>query len=84
VTIIVTCYSWAPFSGDPLFACGATFWPSHMTNLRKALVIFAEAQLVIFSYFCRSSKALTVSTVTIFQQHYGVQFTMRRLHFNEP
>jgi len=29
VTIIVTCYSWAPSSGDQLFTCGAIFWPPH-------------------------------------------------------
>jgi len=31
VTITVTCYSWAPFSGDRLclFTCGAIFWPQH-------------------------------------------------------
>jgi len=25
VTITVTCYSWAPSSGDHLFTCGAIF-----------------------------------------------------------
>jgi len=25
VTITVTCYSWAPSSGDPLFTCGAIY-----------------------------------------------------------
>jgi len=29
VTITVTCYSWAPSSGDRLFACGAIFWRPH-------------------------------------------------------
>jgi len=29
VTITVTCYSWAPSSGDHLFTCGAIFWPPH-------------------------------------------------------
>jgi len=32
VTITVTCYPWAPSSGDDLFTCGAIFWPPH--NLR--------------------------------------------------
>jgi len=27
VTITVTCYSWAPSSGDDLFSCGATSRP---------------------------------------------------------
>jgi len=27
MTITVTCYSWAPSSGDHLFTCGAIFWP---------------------------------------------------------
>jgi len=31
VTITVTCYSWAPSSGDPLFTCGAIFWPPHIS-----------------------------------------------------
>jgi len=29
VTITVTCYSWAPSSGDQLFTSGAIFWPPH-------------------------------------------------------
>jgi len=29
VTITVTCYSWAPSSGDHLFTCGAIFWQPH-------------------------------------------------------
>jgi len=29
VTITVTCYSWAPSSGDHLFTCDAIFWPPH-------------------------------------------------------
>jgi len=28
VTITVTCYSWAPSSGE-LFTSGAIFWPPH-------------------------------------------------------
>jgi len=27
VTITVTCYSWAPSSGDHIFACGAIYQP---------------------------------------------------------
>jgi len=27
VTITVTCYSWAPSSGDDLFTSGTIFWP---------------------------------------------------------
>jgi len=27
VTITVTCYSWAPSSGDHFLTCGAIFWP---------------------------------------------------------
>jgi len=27
VTITVTCYSWAPSSGDHLFTCGANYLP---------------------------------------------------------
>jgi len=34
VTITVTCYSWAPSSGDHLFTCGAIFWPPHGTGPR--------------------------------------------------
>jgi len=30
------------------------------------------------SYFCRSSKALTINMVTVFQQHCGVHFALRR------
>jgi len=26
VTITVTCYSWAPFSGNHLLTCGVIFW----------------------------------------------------------
>jgi len=29
VTITVTCYSWAPSSGDHLITGGAIFWPPH-------------------------------------------------------
>jgi len=29
VTIAVTCYSWAPSSGDHLFTCGAIYLPPH-------------------------------------------------------
>jgi len=31
VTITVTCYSWAPSSGDHLFSCGAISRPPHLT-----------------------------------------------------
>ena len=30
VTITVTCYSWAPSSGDHLFTCGAIVWPPQL------------------------------------------------------
>jgi len=30
VTITVTCYSWAPSSGDHLFSCGAISRPPHI------------------------------------------------------
>jgi len=30
VTITVTCYSWAPSSGDHLFTCGAICRPPQM------------------------------------------------------
>jgi len=33
VTITVTCYSWAPSSGDHLFTCGAIFRPPQMYPL---------------------------------------------------
>jgi len=36
------------------------------------------------NYFCRGSKALRVNMVTVFQQHCGVHFAIRRIHFNEP
>jgi len=29
VTITVTCYSWAPSSGDHFFTCGAIYRPPH-------------------------------------------------------
>jgi len=29
VTITVTCYSWAPSSGDHSFTCGAIYRPPH-------------------------------------------------------
>jgi len=29
VTITVTCYSWAPTSGDHLFTCGTIYRPPH-------------------------------------------------------
>jgi len=29
VTITVTCYPWAPYSGDHLFTCGAIYRPPH-------------------------------------------------------
>jgi len=29
VTITVTCYSWAPSSGEHLFTCGAIYRPPH-------------------------------------------------------
>jgi len=32
VTITVTCYSWAPSSGDHLFTCGAIYRPPHVTQ----------------------------------------------------
>ena len=43
VTITVTCYSWAPSSGDHLFTCGAIFWspqmyPSHPPLRRPCLL----------------------------------------------
>jgi len=33
VNITVTCYSWAPSSGDHLFTCGATSRPPHKLNV---------------------------------------------------
>jgi len=39
VTITVTCYSWAPSSGDHLFTCGAIFWPPQfMRHIRSSYV----------------------------------------------
>ena len=32
MTTTVTCYSWAPSSGDHLFTYGAIFWPPHSPN----------------------------------------------------
>jgi len=29
VTVTMTCYSWAPSSGDRLFTCDAILWPPH-------------------------------------------------------
>jgi len=37
VTITVTCYSWAPSSGDHLLTCGAIFWPPH-SNPRPTII----------------------------------------------
>jgi len=34
VTITVTCYSWAPSSGDHLFSCGAISRPPQYLHLR--------------------------------------------------
>jgi len=39
VTITVTCYSWAPSSGDYLFTCGAIFWPPHHFTLHQLEVL---------------------------------------------
>jgi len=33
VTITVTCYSWAPSSGDHLFTCGAIYRPPQLETL---------------------------------------------------
>jgi len=35
VTITVTCYSWAPSSGDHLFTCGAIYRPPHPPDLEE-------------------------------------------------
>jgi len=35
VTITVTCYSWAPSSGDHLFACGDIYLPPQLFFIRK-------------------------------------------------
>jgi len=35
VTITVTCYSWAPSSGNHLFSCGAISWPPHQWLARS-------------------------------------------------
>jgi len=38
VTIItVTCYSWAPSSGDHIFTCGAIYRPPHIPGLFQCL-----------------------------------------------
>jgi len=33
VAITVTCYLWAPSSGDHLFPCVAIFWPPQCTRV---------------------------------------------------
>jgi len=35
VTITVTCYAWAPSSGDHLFTCGAIYRPPHLQQRVK-------------------------------------------------
>jgi len=35
VTITVTCYSWAPSSGEHLFTCGAISRPPHESQSSK-------------------------------------------------
>jgi len=37
VTITVTCYSWAPSSGDHLVTCGA-FWLPHVLETTDVLL----------------------------------------------
>jgi len=34
-TITVTCYSWAPSSGDHLFTCGAIYRPPHWATSKQ-------------------------------------------------
>jgi len=38
VTITVTCYSWAPSSGEHLFTCGAIYRPPHMSDFSSQFV----------------------------------------------
>ena len=52
VTITVTCYSWAPSSGDHLFTCGAIFWPPHymhskLSSLFLHVSAYSQQQLWI-------------------------------------
>jgi len=39
VTITVTCYSWAPSSGDHLFTCGTIFWPPQQVGRKTAKAV---------------------------------------------
>jgi len=39
VTITVTCYSWAPSSGDYLFSCGAISRPLHNFAVTIPIVV---------------------------------------------
>jgi len=56
VTITVTCYSWAPSSGDRLFSCGAISRPPHVATKGKNILeyyIFLSQPLTFVA--CRTA-----------------------------
>jgi len=54
VTITVTCYSWAPSSGDHLFTCGVIHRPPHLVRANcfwKWITLSLQMQLHSFYLF---------------------------------
>jgi len=52
VNIKVTCYLWAPSSGDHLFTCGAIFRPPHLVSVKRLVwrSIFASLEVMSRSW----------------------------------
>jgi len=55
VTITVTCYSWAPSSGDLFFTCGVIFRPPHLSVSFGLVIIVQHSDTRFRGSFCMMS-----------------------------
>jgi len=69
VNITVTCYSWAPSSGDHLFACGAIYRPPQFPTEKRTdnsiHVNFVNLLRMIKKQFEQTSRGLLALVVEL-------------------
>jgi len=75
VTITVTCYSWAPSSGDHLFTCGAICWSPQWSRadpaskFRGAISVLFGSQVSLRVHVCKRDEVYL--TTLLWQNNWG-------------
>ena len=60
VTITVTCYLWAPSSGDHLFSCGAIFRPPQYTEISEGRASYRHNHVTSQINFRGSAEGMAI------------------------